>query len=255
MNELFIKLDLPEPLSEEELHYYYQRYHAGDKQARDEIITRNIRLVIYRVVRRFQTTPYERQELVAVGLQGLIKGVDTFDLNRNIGFSTYAITCIDNAILTFIFKNNEHLNDCSLDQPFKIGKNDSKIDRKENLCDHAADFTEKLVNGEVNKIVRQVVLALPSQEREVIRLYFGFTNNKSYSRKQISRKLGVSELNVSRIINVAIKRITNSLINEEIIEVPNGKNFAIGEPIESSDRAIKEKKLARAHRNMLKKYK
>lgn len=105
----FIKSDLSQPFSEEELNIYFRNMKNGDLNARNAIIEHNIKLVINIVIKNFYNTPYEINELVSVGLIGLIKSVDTFDINKNVKFITYSVTCIKNEILEFLRKNKKIL--------------------------------------------------------------------------------------------------------------------------------------------------
>jgi len=95
---------LPEPLEKEELYNCFNKMSHGDTLAREEIIRHNIRFVIDRVKKLFNNTPYELNELVSIGIIGLIKSVDTFDIKKGAQFTTYASKCICNEILTFMKK-------------------------------------------------------------------------------------------------------------------------------------------------------
>ena len=105
--EQFIDANLPYPLSKEELYQCFQKYYSGDKEAKEKIIKSNIRLVIHQAL-KFYNTPYEQEELISVGLIGLLKSVDTFDETRGVSFVTYASHCINNEILMFIRVNKKH---------------------------------------------------------------------------------------------------------------------------------------------------
>ena len=102
-NEMFIENNLPAVLTKDELMRYFENYRNGDEKARQIIIYHNIRLVLYEVRKRFCNTMHDEKDLVSIGLIGLIKSVDGFDLSRNIEFMTYATRCIDNEILMFLF--------------------------------------------------------------------------------------------------------------------------------------------------------
>ena len=122
-NDLFIEDKLPEPLNSKELNFYFEKMHAGDTKARKVIIEHNIKLVLFQVEKFFNHTPYEPQELVSVGIFGLIKSVDTFDTSKKIQFSSYASKCIHNEILMFIRKCKKHLNDNNFDNVISVDKN------------------------------------------------------------------------------------------------------------------------------------
>jgi len=93
--EIFIEKDLPGLLSHEEFIYYFKRYKEGDIRARQIILEHNIALVISRVRDKYNTAPYEKEELIAAGMIGLINALDKFDLAKKTHFSTFAYKSID----------------------------------------------------------------------------------------------------------------------------------------------------------------
>ena len=107
----FTTESLPPILTKEQTKQLFIECKNGNSEARNELINHNIALVINQVVKKFCTNNYDRRDLVSIGLIGLIKSVDTFDVNRNISFSTYATKCIDNEILMFLRrdKNKSYL--------------------------------------------------------------------------------------------------------------------------------------------------
>lgn len=99
---MFIDSNLPKPLTKVQIYDLFKKYQFGDISAKDERIKHNIRLVINHVKRKFSNVQCDKNELVAIGLIGLVKSVDKFDISRDFEFVTYAARCIDNEILTFI---------------------------------------------------------------------------------------------------------------------------------------------------------
>ena len=116
-NELFIEDKLPDPLSQSELYSYFEKMKSGDTKAREIIIKHNIKLVFNQVMKRFCNMPYEKKELISIGLIGLIKSVDTFDISKDRKFSSYAVKCIDNEILMFLRREKKYSKEQSLDTP------------------------------------------------------------------------------------------------------------------------------------------
>ena len=114
-SDLFIENKLPDILSKEELSEYFIKYRLGDYTARDKIIMCNIKLVLNEIFRKFFNSTYDKQELLSVGIIGLIKSVDTFDITKNYQFSTYALRCIDNEIAMFLNKEKKRDNDVSIE--------------------------------------------------------------------------------------------------------------------------------------------
>lgn len=102
--ELFIESKLLKPLPKKELYSYLEQCKQGNLKTREQIIIHNIRLVLNQIIKKFANTSYDKKELVSIGIIGLVKSVDTFDLDKKFEFTTYAIRCIDNEILMFLRK-------------------------------------------------------------------------------------------------------------------------------------------------------
>lgn len=218
----FIGTEIPKPLEKEVLYEYFEKKNNGDKNARNEIIKHNIRIVIHEVIKRFSNTSYDLQELVSVGLVGLLKSVDTFDLSKGIEFSTYSTKCITNEILAFLRKSKKNINDISLEQPFKdkLG-NDSKLE--DMLIDINSNFMLDYENNESYKIIREIVSKLPAREKYIIINYFGFIDNKTMTQREIADKLGLLQPMISKIIKKTLNDIRFELENIEIIEKLSNK--------------------------------
>ena len=97
---------LPEPLSKEEEVYYVERAMQGDNEARSKLIEHNLRLVVF-LSKKYENTNVDLEDLVSIGTIGLIKGINTYKLDKNIKLATYASRCIDNEILMFLRKNKK----------------------------------------------------------------------------------------------------------------------------------------------------
>ena len=233
MKNVFITSDLLEPLSDEEVEYYFREERYWKAQARDNFIHHNIRLVLNEVRARFSQNS-DLEELVSVGLIGLIKSVDTFNIDLNFKFSTYAAKCIDNEILMFLKKRKKFILEKSLDIPIgmedKFGNvqilMDVLVDEK---TDIASEYEKKVVCEEIRKIVYQ----LPDRDREIILLYFGFFNDHTYMQKEIAEKFNISQSYVSRVIIRNVKKIGLQLKKFGLIETAGMINEKI-ENIESS---------------------
>ena len=188
----FLNGEVPKPLEREELYHYFERMRLGDKSARNMIILHNIRLVMY-YVDRMSPNICDWEELISIGLIGLIKSVDTFDINRGVSFSTYACKYIKSGILKFLSANIKYSNYASLEQQFNISdKCDIELEcEKRELCER----------------VRTLVYQLPNEERSVIMKYFGFPNHQPMVQREIAEELGLSRSNVQRILARGLKRI------------------------------------------------
>lgn len=217
-NDLFIDSHLPEPLTKNQVYDYLERYQFGDESAKDEIIKHNIRLVINQVIKRFGTTPYEKKELVSIGLVGLIKSVNTFNISKNVEFATYATRCIDNEILMFMRKGKKYINDGSLEQPIGTDTDGKDLKIEDILSDDSSDFVSDYEDKETYKIVRKIVDELPDRERKIVMLHFGFIDDKIYTQKEIANKLNISQAYVSRLITKIVKKVGKRLVDNGVID-------------------------------------
>ena len=190
---------IPKKIPKEEMYDLITKMNQGDMDARQTLIEHNIRLVIYQVQSRFNKLEYDKSELVSIGILGLVKAIDTYDLSKNIEFSTYAMRCIDNEILMFIRKLNKDKNVDSLDRIIAGEGTDRKI-KLEDTISSDVDIETSIEDKEIYAEVRRIVNSLPEREREITMLAFGFYDGKVYKQKEIALKLNVSQSCISRTI-------------------------------------------------------
>lgn len=222
-SELFVTNNLPDSLSNEELYECFKRYEAGDQEAKNKIIEHNIRLV-FMAVNRFKLVPYEKKELMAVGLEGLVKSVNTFDINKGFKFSTYASRVINNEILLFMRKNKKHNYNMELEQTLTTDHDGNELELLETLSDQNSDFVSDYENKEVYAIIREFVGNLPDKERQVIMMYYGFIDDKTYSQKEIAEVLKMTQSGVSRIRIKAVRKLKSYLIKTDIVDRKQEEN-------------------------------
>lgn len=191
---------IPKKLPKEEMYKLITKMSQGDLNARQKLIEHNIRLVIHQVQGRFNTLDYDKRELVSIGILGLVKAIDTYDLSKKVEFSSYAIRCIDNEILMFIRKINKEKVVDSLDKPIN-GDDPGKEIKLEDTISSDVDIETSYEDKEVYTIIRKIVYSLPERDREIIMLYFGFYNDKVYKQREIAEKLNLSRSYVSRLID------------------------------------------------------
>lgn len=215
-NNTFEYIKLPEPLSEEEIYDCFKKYRLGDLTSRTKIIEHNIRLVISEVRRKFANTLYEENELVSIGLIGLMKSVDTFDIGKNLKFATYASKCIDNEILMFMRKGKKHINDSSLEYVIKIDNSGNELKLEDVISDTSCDLISNYEQKETYEIIRQIVEELPNREKIIIMMHFGFIDDKLYTQREIASKLKLSQSHVSRLITKIVKKIKEKLESDNI---------------------------------------
>ncbi len=213
---------LPKLLSDEEFCDLLQQAQNGDNEARNKIIEHNTRLVLYEVTNKFKTVDYEKKELVSIGILGLFKAVDTFDISKNIRFSSYASRCIDNEIIMFLRKLDKDKKIESLDKVIFQNRDGSKIKLEDYLSDgkdFAGDYIDNNETSNLYQVLRELINELPDKSKKIIKLHFGFYNNRTYNQKEIAEMLNISQSYVSRIIIKTVKELREKLRDKDIIEL------------------------------------
>ncbi len=217
-DNIFIDSELPKTLNEEEFLECVKQVRMGNLEARDKIILHNMRLVLYQVLNKFAHVPYEKEELVSAGMFGLMKAVDTFDITREVKFPTYASRCIDHEIIMFMRKEKRYLNQASLEEPIVNDKNDGEVNLVGTIEDKNSYFVEDIIENELLLAVKKQVDMLEDKDREIVKLYFGFDDNKCYSQREIGTMMNVSQSYISRIIKRVVNAIGNNLEEQELIQ-------------------------------------
>lgn len=226
INEPFLDAhNLPQPLSKEEMYRLVNEFNEGSMEARDKLITHNIRLVIYEVANKFKSVDYDKKDLVSIGNIGLLKAINTYDLKKGIEFATYATKCIDNEILMFLRKLKKDKNVDSLDRVIFQDKDGSEL----KLGDMVSDDNELVEDNEqleTYRILREIVKQLPERDKEIIMLYFGFYNGKKYTQKEIANKFNISQSYISRLTTKILKKIRRQMEEKAVIELHGQSNGA-----------------------------
>ena len=191
----FTTESLPPILTKEQTKQLFIECKNGNSEARNELINHNIALVINQVVKKFCTNNYDRRDLVSIGLIGLIKSVDTFDVNRNISFSTYATKCIDNEILMFLRrdKNKSYL------IPVEDSYDKLSIENQNFFLDVCLE--KELIAAALNSIK-----CLDDREREMLCLYLGIGRNECVQQREIAKMYNLSHEHVCRIMKKVWKK-------------------------------------------------
>ena len=220
MNNNYFNFDgkIPEPISKKELTNLFKLVKEGSMEAREKIILHNIRLVVYEINKKFMDFNYDKDDLFSIGILGLIKAVDSYDMTKGYEFSTYAIKCIDNEILMLMRDSKKRINIISLENIVSRNNDDEDGIKIQDQLTDDYNLEEENEKFEVYKIIRELVHKLQGEDREVIMLYFGFYNNRHYKQHEIATKLNISQAKVSRIIKKTINSLINTLIEQDVIE-------------------------------------
>lgn len=203
----------PKPLSIEEEREEFEKMKKGDKDAREKLISHNLRLVAH-VVKKY-TNSLEVDDLLSVGTIGLIKAIDTFNYDKNVQLSTYAARCINNEILMLIRANKKHKNVVSINSLTSSNEEDNDLELKDVLSsDEDELFVQVDNNLTIQKIKKIIETKLDKREREIIILRYGLNNKKALTQKEVAELLGISRSYISRIENKALNVIKQSFDEE-----------------------------------------
>lgn len=197
----------PKPLSTKEESDYLQRCKEGDKQARDKLIEHNLRLVAH-IVKKYNMTDKETDDLISIGTIGLIKAIDTFDGEKGIRLATYASRCIDNELLMMLRSGKRLAKEIYLYDPIGSDREGNEINLLDIIEEADIDIIENIVlEDDIKKLYKLIVKVLTDREREIICLRYGLSNRKEVTQREIASKLGISRSYVSRIEKKALKKL------------------------------------------------
>lgn len=195
------------PLTAEEETEYLNAMATGDKQARDILIERNMRLVAHIVKKYTSTQQRDADELISVGTIGLIKAINTFNGDKGSKLATYAARCVENEILMYLRNSKKYRNDVSLQDTVGIDKEGNEVTLEERLADDG-DSVEELAEkkAEVLKL-RSKLCKLTERERYIIKLRYGLIGGEEVTQREIAAMLGISRSYVSRIEKRALEKL------------------------------------------------
>ena len=200
---------LPPPLPREEEAALLER--LPEEKARQVLIERNLRLVVY-IAKRFDNTGINIEDLISIGTIGLIKAVNTFRTDKNIKLATYASRCIENEILMYLRKNSNTRTEVSFDEPLN-----TDWDGKELLLSDVMGTEEDVVmrplEADVDRqLLHSAVAKLSPREQDIISLRFGLGGQKELTQKEVADHLGVSQSYISRLEKRIIVRLRREIV-------------------------------------------
>lgn len=197
---------LPEPLSKEDEIKYVEMSMQGDEFARNKLIEHNLRLVVF-LSKKYENTGVDLEDLVSIGTIGLIKGVNTYKLDKNIKLATYASRCIDNEILMFLRKNKRRRGEVSFEDSLSYDSEGNEL-HLEDILGTADDIVTRPLEEEVEKKILYHELArLNDRDKEIMVMRYGLYNKKEMTQKEVAEELGISQSYISRIEKKVISRL------------------------------------------------
>lgn len=198
--------NFPEVLSEKEEKEYLEKWKNKDINARNILIEHNLRLVAH-IVKKFENTKVEKDDLLSIGTFGLIKAVDSYNFDSNIRLATYASRCIENEILMHLRNIKKYKDTISLYTPIGEDKEGNEIKICDVIIDPSPSMTDELIKLEHYEKLRQSLTELNPQELEIISRRFGLNNYQVETQRDIAKSMGISRSYVSRIEKRALTKL------------------------------------------------
>ena len=201
----------PQPLSEEEEKYYLTKFAEGDLLAKGTLVERNLRLVAH-IVKKYSYPGKDVDDLISIGTVGLIKAIDSFNMNKGIRLATYAARCIENEILMLIRSNKKIKGEVYLQDPIgtdKEGKEVSLMDVLRSEEDSITDIVENKI--QIKRLYSKINVVLKEREKVIIQMRYGLIDGKPRTQREIALILGISRSYISRIEKRVLKKLNKEL--------------------------------------------
>ncbi len=200
---------LPPPLKGEQEKSVLEALEKGDEQAKNLLIERNLRLVVF-IARRFENTGVNLEDLISIGTIGLIKAIGTYRADKNIKLATYASRCIENEILMHIRKIANQKTEISLDEPINMDYDGNEL-LLSDILGTDEDMILRPLEDDVDLcLLRQAVAQLPERERRIVVMRYGLQGQQELTQKEVAQIMGISQSYISRLE----KRIMGKLKKE-----------------------------------------
>ena len=201
----------PEPLSKEEEKNYLEQMAKGDTDARNILIERNLRLVAH-VAKKYSTAKVEQDDLISIGTIGLIKGINSFNIEKNTRLSTYVARCIDNEILMYLRANKKLGAEVYLNEPIGKDKDDNVVTLQEVLENNERNIEDEVdIKMKIKLLYENMKKVLKTMENTILELRFGLGGKKPKTQNEIANMMGISRSYVSRIETKAIGKLAKEI--------------------------------------------
>lgn len=196
----------PKPLSEDKEKEYLLKSKNGDIKARNILVEHNLRLVAH-IIKKYYAVNVDQDDLVSIGTIGLIKAINTFDMDKNIKLSSYASRCIENEILMHFRNLKKSSQNISLEDAVDIDKDGNTLKLMDLLSidDDFADNLDKKLN--LQKINKYLTETLTKRELQIINLRYGLNGSKPLTQREVSSIMNISRSYVSRIEKKALEKL------------------------------------------------
>ena len=204
------------PLSIEEENKCIEGLLKGDKESRNKLIEHNLRLVAH-IVKKYETKDISADDLISIGTIGLIKGIDSYSINKGVKLTTYAAKCAENEILMYFRSNKKYNNNISLEDIIGHDKDGGDITLMDVLKENSINIENTIEFKDNIRSLSKYLNVLNKRELEIIKMRYGLLNEEEKTQKEISKKLHISRSYVSRIEKRALIKMLREFIRNNNI--------------------------------------
>ena len=204
---------LPPPLKSTEELKALERLEEGDESAKQLLIERNLRLVVF-IARRFENTGINLEDLISIGTIGLIKSIGTYRRDKNIKLATYSSRCIENEILMYIRKTANQKTEVSLDEPINMDYDGNEL-LLSDILGTDEDIILRPMEDHVDLcLLRQAVDALPERERIIVMMRYGLGGYQEQTQKEVAQIMGISQSYISRLEKRIMAKLKKEILRQ-----------------------------------------
>jgi len=201
---------LPPPLPPEEERILLEQLAQNNEDAKTILIERNLRLVVY-IAKKFENAGVNVEDLISIGAIGLIKAVNTFNLDKNIKLATYASRCIENEILMYLRRSSRTKSEVSFDEPLNIDWDGNEL-LLSDILGTDNDIVYNHIEEEVNrKLLVYALKKLSTREKQIMEMRFGLISGREMTQKEVADKMGISQSYISRLEKKIIGRLRKEI--------------------------------------------
>lgn len=200
----------PEPLSSEEEKKYLREMLEGNEKARNILIEHNLRLVAH-IAKKYNNTKIDQEDLISIGTIGLIKGINSFNADKNIKLATYTARCIENEILMFLRKTSKTKSEMSLDEPLNVDW-EGNVLLLSDVLGTDSDIIYKDMESEAERDILLLCFEkLSPREKEIVKMRFGILGAQKKTQKEIADIMGISQSYISRLEKKVMKKLKKEI--------------------------------------------
>ena len=203
---------LPEPLDSEEEKELLEKLMKKDTEAKNILIERNLRLVVY-IAKKFENSGVNIEDLVSIGTIGLMKAINSYDLSKNIKLATYASRCIENEILMYLRKNNKIKAEISIDEPINTDSEGNDLSLADILGTDNDSIFKHVEESDNKKVLIKAIKKINKREKTIMQLRYGFNGLDELTQKEVADKLGISQSYISRIEKKVINNLKKDFLH------------------------------------------